>query len=96
MEHEDKHDDDSVGGDSSLGQSGRFVHDEEALNENGQRDVFIEKEEMNVRRAKYTVITALVACAAAVGISVYFFAKQNDEHNFDIEVRISEYASMRP
>ena len=56
--------------------------------EKDQRDAIIQKEERMVRRAKILVSFAIVACAALVSTSVYFFAKQSDEHNFEIEVSI--------
>ena len=81
------YDEESAGNDSSLGRGTSTGGDEEELsNEQELRDAIIEREEINVRRAKLGVVCALLACAAAVSVAVHIFAKQNDQHNFDIEV----------
>jgi hypothetical protein len=53
------------------------------------RDKMIRKEEKNVRNARFIVIVAGVACAAAVGAAVNIFARQNDQATFELEVRKS-------
>lgn len=65
---------------------------EEHGSEQSVRDAFIRKEERNVLRAKIVVTGAIVVCAAAVTASVYIFAKQNDQHSFEVEVSTHKYA----
>ena len=67
--------------------TGRETGNEESDGEKALRDAFIQKEEKNVYRAKVAVGGAIVACAAIVSCSVYFFAKQNDKNTFEVEVR---------
>jgi Na+/proline symporter len=51
------------------------------------RDKMINKEEKNVRNARFIVIVAGVICAAAVGAAVNIFAHQNEQATFELEVR---------
>ena len=67
--------------------SGRGSSDDEA-SERGIRDAFIRKEERDVMKAKVLVASVMMLCAAAVTVSVYVFAKQNDEHSFEVEVSV--------
>ena len=64
----------------------RASSDEES--EQGIRDAFIRKEERDVMKAKVLVASVMMLCAAAVTVSVYVFAKQNDEHSFEVEVSV--------
>ena len=82
----------SFDGRSSRGTTtGRDSGDEdEHESEQAIRDAFIRKEERNVLRAKVLVLGAIMACAAAVTGSVYIFAKQNDEHSFEVEVSCTQ------
>jgi hypothetical protein len=53
------------------------------------RNKIINKEESNVRTARFIVIAAGIACAAAVGAAINIFAHQNDQNSFKLEVRKS-------
>ena len=57
--------------------------------EKEMRNKIINKEEKNVRKARFIVIIAGIACAAAVGAAINIFAQQNDQATFELEVRKS-------
>jgi hypothetical protein len=57
--------------------------------EKEMRNKMINKEEKNVRNARFIVIVAGIACAAAVGAAINIFAHQNDQATFELEVRKS-------
>jgi hypothetical protein len=57
--------------------------------EKEMRNKMINKEEKNVRNARYIVIAVGIACAAAVGIAINSFAHQNEQDAFELEVRKS-------
>ena len=46
----------------------------------------IKEEETDVRRARILVGTAFLACAVAVSVAVYLFAKKSNQESFEIEV----------
>jgi hypothetical protein len=60
------------------------------------RNKIIDKEEKNVRNARFIVIAAGVACAAAVGAAINIFAHQNDKASFELEVRKSGRRQNHP
>lgn len=59
---------------------------------NEQRDTkidqaFIQREEKQVRKIRWVLAFATLACAIAVSVAVYISAKQNEQSNFEHEVR---------
>jgi hypothetical protein len=60
------------------------------------RNKIINKEEKNVRNARFIVIVAGVACAAAVGAAINIFAHQNEQNTFEVEVRKSGRRQNHP
>lgn len=66
--------------------SSRGHHTTSTEEEKNLRDAIIKKEEMNVRKAKILVMGAVLTCAVTLSAFVYRFAKQSDEHFFEIEV----------
>jgi hypothetical protein len=64
--------------------------------EKEMRNKIINKEERNVRNARFIVIAAGLACAAAVGAAINIFAKQNDQATFEVEVRKSRRCQNHP
>jgi hypothetical protein len=55
--------------------------------DNEMRNKIIHKEEINVRNARFFVIVAGIACAAAVGAAINSFARKNEQNSFELEVR---------
>ena len=82
------HGESSGNGDESRVQEERTNHDKEV------RDAIIRKEENDVRRAKTLVVFAIVTCAIIVSVSVYFFAKQNDQNTFELEVSVKKRSNV--
>jgi hypothetical protein len=64
--------------------------------EKEMRNKIINKEEKNVRNARFIVIVAGLACAAAVGAAINIFAHQNDQATFELEVRRSGRRQIHP
>jgi hypothetical protein len=60
------------------------------------RNKIINKEEKNVRNARVIVIIAGITCATAVGVAINIFARQNDQENFELEVRKSGRRQNHP
>jgi ABC-type xylose transport system permease subunit len=60
------------------------------------RNKIINQEEKNVRNARFIVIAAGIACAAAVGAAINIFAHQNDQASFELEVRKGGRRQNRP
>ena len=58
---------------------------------NDIRNTIIKDEETAVRKARCLVGFAMIACAVAVSVSVYFFAKKGDRGSFELEVSFREY-----
>jgi hypothetical protein len=75
---------------STSGTSGP-LHDQSPAKdaEKEMRNKMISKEEKNVRNARFIVVAAGIACAAAVGAAINIFAHQNDQATFELEVRKS-------
>ncbi len=53
------------------------------------KDRIIKKEEKAVRKARYLVIAAVIACAVAASTSIYIFALKSDQSTFELEVSSS-------
>jgi high-affinity Fe2+/Pb2+ permease len=51
------------------------------------RNKIINKEEKNVRNARFFVIAAGIACAVAVGFAINTFASDSEQTRFEVEVR---------
>jgi hypothetical protein len=49
---------------------------------------FIQREEKQVRKVRWLLAFATLACAIAVSVAVYISAKQNEQSNFEQEVRV--------
>lgn len=47
---------------------------------------FIEREEKQVRKVRWLLAFATLACAAAVSVAVYISARQSEQNNFEHEV----------
>jgi hypothetical protein len=60
------------------------------------RNKMINKEEGNVRKARFVVIAAGIAFAVAVGTAINIFAGQSEQTTFEIEVRKSGWRRSRP
>jgi hypothetical protein len=48
--------------------------------------MIIKEEERNVQGARILVGIAFLACAVAVSVAVYFFAKKSDTRSFEVQV----------
>jgi hypothetical protein len=59
------------------------------------RNKMINKEEKNVRNARFFVIAAGIACAVAVGAAVNTFASDSEQSRFEAEVRNFEWRRSR-
>jgi hypothetical protein len=59
------------------------------------RNKIINKEEKNVRNARFFVIAAGIACAVAVGAAVNTFASDSEQSQFEAEVRNFERRQSR-
>ena len=57
------------------------------------REGIIKEEERAVRRAKFFVGFAVMACAVAVFLAVFFLNKKSDLQSFEIEVRCTVYVA---
>jgi hypothetical protein len=53
------------------------------------RNKMINKEERNVRKARFIVVVVGIACAVAVGAAINIFARRSEQTAFEIEVRKS-------
>jgi hypothetical protein len=76
---------------SSTSGTSEPLHDQSPAKdaEKEMRNKMISEEEKNVRKARFIVIAAGIACAAAVGAAINIFARQNDQAIFELEVRKS-------
>jgi hypothetical protein len=70
-------------------ESGRLSNTPAQDADKGVRNKMIKNEETNVRKARFIVIAAGIACAVAVGAAINIFAKQSEQNTFEIEVRRS-------
>jgi hypothetical protein len=71
----------SVSERSSTLSNGNYSSDEQDL-----RNMIFKEEERNVRGARFLVGIAFLACAVAVSVAVYFFAKKSDTRSFEVQV----------
>jgi hypothetical protein len=81
--------DQSISSTCTSGTSGQAPKPTAKNAEKEMRNKIISKEEKYVRNARYIVIVAGIACAAAVGAAINIFAHQNDQNTFEVEVRKS-------
>ena len=79
-----------TGGDAESGTGG-------SVQTKDLRDTIIKNEEKSVRKARCLVGFAVIACAIAVSVLVYVFAKKGDLKSFELQVSFRrEYTCREP
>jgi hypothetical protein len=83
----ENHDDADSFSSSSEGDSGNSPNLPVNDADKEMRNKIINKEEKNVRNARFFVIVVGIACAVAVGAAINIFASDSEQTRFEVEVR---------